>query len=82
VAIAAWPTTVGAAARANGDVDPVLLELRAFKLPTEGRGRISTSNEAAVENADAADRLEATFSRTSRTAGSVGIKCNSLRIVS
>jgi hypothetical protein len=78
----AWPTTVGTATRVNGDDKPVLLELRTFKLPTEGRGRISTSNEAAVENAEAADRLEATFPRTSSTAGSVGIKCNSLRIVS
>lgn len=78
VAIAACPTTDDPLARIGGVKE---LELLAFKT-TEGRGRTSTSNKAAVEKAEAADRLEATFSRTSSTAGSVGIKCNSLRIVS
>lgn len=63
-------------------VIPELFALQKLIPPIGGRGRISASKEEAVEKADAADRLEITFSRTSRTAGSVGIKCNSRLMVS
>lgn len=80
VAILACPTTVDERTRVNDEF--VLLELSVFRPATEERERMSTSNAAALENAEAADRLEATFSRTSNAAGSVGIKCKSRRIVS
>ncbi len=79
VAILACPTTVDERVRVNDEF--ALLEL-VFRPATEERERISTSNAAALENAEAADRLEATFSRTSNAAGSVGIKCKSRLIVS
>ena len=50
--------------------------------PIDERECESTSKEAAVEKADAADLLEATLSRISTTAESVGIKCRRRLMVS
>ena len=77
--IDAYPTT---------EADPLapdelgLLVFDTLRPPSDGRCRISASNAAALENAKAAERLDATFSRTSKTAGSVGIKCRSRRTIS
>lgn len=71
VDIAACPTTA-LELRENDKLAPPTLEEPSA--PIDVRECASMSNAAAVENAEAADLLEATLSRISRTAGSVGIK--------
>lgn len=71
VDMAACPTTA-LELRENDEL--ALPTLEEPSAPIDVRECASTSNAAAVENAEAADRLEATLSRISRTAGSVGIK--------
>ena len=44
--------------------------------------RVPMSKAAAFGKGDASDRLCATLSSTSKTAGSVGMRCNSRRMIS